>query len=383
MSSNVLGPPTTGYTDLLNHLTEEHLKKMRETGKDRSKTPLRPSAAGQCTRELAYGLMEHHGFANYDKKLNSAEGHRIFSLGHSVEYDIIKQMRDLMKEYFEIKYTQQSLSFARLEAKNNPKLSQWLEGSTDLVLWSEKYKCIADIKSKKVKYSSYRDDNWTEFSDKLRRLQSVQPLSATAFWVEDLPKFLQEVNDPFLAANFLQLNLYARNPFIVERGIDHAAIIQYDKNSSRLREIRFKPSQELYDFIILKMQTALDAVDAGQPELAPKDFQLGSIKCAFCDYSKECWKDVDTTREFFKSLPPKRWPTDTDRLGETGEALDEIYEEYAAVVNGEEVKERLEQEMIALLNESEVTKVRFADGNVYEVKLYKSPREHFALKRSK
>jgi len=382
-SNKVLGPPDTGYTDLLNHLTEERLKKDRADGKDRSKTPLRPSAAGQCTRELAYGLMEHHGFANYDKKLNSAEGYRIFSLGHSVEYDIIKQMRELMKEYFEIKYTQQSLSFARLTAKNNPKLSQWLEGSTDLVLWSEKYKCIADIKSKKVKYSSYRDDNWTEFSDKLKRLPSVQPLSDTAFWVADLPLFLREVNDPFLAANFLQLNLYAMNPFILERGIDHAAIIQYDKNSSRLREIRFKPSQELYDYIIQKMQTALDAVDAGNPELAPKDFQLGSIKCAFCDYSKECWKGVETTREFFKTLPPKRWPTDTSRMGDVGEVIDEIYLEYATIVNSEEAKDRLEQELVTMLNEEKVTKVRFSDGNVYEVKLYKSPREHFALKRSK
>jgi hypothetical protein len=379
----VLGPPNTGYTDLLNHLTEEHLKEQRATGKDRSKTPLRPSAAGQCTRELAYALMEHHGFANYEKKINSAEGHRIFSLGHAVEYDIIKHMRELMKGYFEIKYTQQSLSFARLEAKNNPKLSQWLEGSTDLVLWSEKHKCIADIKSKKVKYSSYRDDNWTEFSDKLRRLPSVHVLSDTAFWVEDLPQFLLEVNDPFLAANFLQLNLYAMNPFIVERGIDHASIIQYDKNSSRLREIRFKPSKELYDYIILKMQTALNAVDEEKPELAPRDFQLGSIKCAFCDFAKECWKDVDTTREFFKSLPPKRWAKDTSRLGELGTELDEVYAEYAALVNSEEPKQRLENELVDLLNKNEITKVRFADGNVYEVKLYKSPREHFALKRSK
>ena len=387
MSSNeenkVLGPPDSGYTDILNHLTEEHLKNNRATGKDRSKSPLRPSAAGQCARELAYGLMEHHGFAHYDKKINSAEGHRIFSLGHSIEYDIIKHMRDLMKDYFEIKYTQQSLSFARLTAKNNPKLSQWLEGSTDLVIWSEKYKCIADIKSKKVKFSSYRDDNWTEFSDKLSRMHSIQKLSDTAFWAADLPKFLQEVNDPFLAANFLQLNLYAMNSFIVERGIDHAAIIQYDKNSSRLREIRFKPSQELYDYIVTKMQGALDAVDAGQPELAPKEFQLGSIKCAFCDYAKECWKDVDTTREFFKSLPPKRWPKDTSRLGDIGVVLDEIYTEYATIVNTEDTKDRLEQELVALLNENSIDKIRFADGNVYEVKLYKSPREHFALKRSK
>lgn len=381
--NKVLGPPTFGYTDLLNDLTDAHLREQRESGKDRSKTPLRPSAAGQCTRELAYGLMEHHGLAKYERKLNTAEGHRIFSLGHSVEYDIIKQMRELFKGYFEIKYTQQSLSFARLEAKNNPKLSQWLEGSTDVVLWSEKFKCIVDVKSKKVKYSSYRDDNWTEFSDKLKRLPSVLPLSDTAFWVEDLERFLTEVNDPFLAANFLQLNLYAMNPFITERGIDHAAIIQYDKNSSRLREIRFKPSQELYDYIIQKMQTALDAVDNNDPTLAPKDFQLGSIKCAFCDYAKECWKDIETTREFFKTLPPKRWPTDTSRLGEVGETLDEIYSEYLQTLNAEEPKERLEQELVALLNANEITKIRFSDKNVYEVKLYKSPREHFALKRSK
>lgn len=381
--STLLGPDV-GYVDILDELTTDHLQKQQDDGKGFGKTPIRPSAAGACTRELTYQLMEFHGFAKYEKDLNSPEGHRIFSLGHSIEYHILRQMDDMFKGWFDIRYKQQVLSFAYLDAVNHPKLSQWLEGSTDLVIWSEKYKCIADVKSKKDKYSSYRDSAWTEFSQKMSMLKSVKSISGKAFWVDDLEAFLLEVNDPFLAANFLQLNLYACNPFIKERGIDHGAIIQYNKNDSRLREIRFRPSQKLYDAIILKFQTALDAVDHQDIERAPKDHVLGSIKCAFCSYKKECWSDSDPLKAFFKSLPPKSWPKDTDRLdAELGGRIEGLYEEYKVAAMLAPEAEAIEAELCRLLSTNRINKVRFSDKEVYEVKLYKSPREHFKLKRSK
>lgn len=379
--SKILGPEM-GYTDILNTLTEDYIKKQRDTGADTSRTPLRPSASGKCSRELAYELMEYAGFARYEKELYGAETHRVFSLGHGIEYHIIREMEQQFKDLFEIRYKQQSLSFAKLEAVNNPKLTQWLEGSTDLVLWSDKYKCIADVKSKKEKYSSYRNSDWDEYSDKLSKMKSVTKLTETCFYVDDLRSFLKEI-DAFFAMNFYQLNLYACNPFIVERGIDHASIIQYGKSTSRLREIRFKPDPVIYEETIQKFKDVLEVVDNKTPEKAKKEHQFGSMKCAFCSFKKECWSEGDALKAFFKNLPAKAWPKDTSRLGSAGEALEELYQQYQVVEDAEKEKDQLANEIIAIMTELQETKVKFANGDVYELKYLKSPREHIELRRSK
>jgi CRISPR/Cas system-associated exonuclease Cas4 (RecB family) len=376
--------PEVGYVDIIDEHFREQLAAQVAKGTDINKTPLRPSASGACTRELAFQLMEFHKLAKYEREPNSPEIDRVFKLGHVIESKLIRDIREALKLInMEVKYTQQSLSFAKLDAIKNPKLSQWLEGSTDLVLMSEDYKCIVDIKSKKDKFSSYRDNSWTEFDAKLKRMESVKKITDKAFWVESLPDFLNEVNDPFLAANFLQLNLYALNPFMIERGIDHGAIIQYNKNDSRIREIRFNPDQSLYDYVINKMQKALNAVDEGDPLLAEQEFELGSIKCAFCNYSSYCRPADDPLRSFFKTLPKKTWPTNTDRMGDEGLILEELYGEYVSVLHNTELLKNISNDIIAILLDKKVNKVKFADGEVYEVKLYKSPNEHFELKRSK
>lgn len=376
--------PQQGYVDILNQKTTEMLQKRRDEGKEFDRTPLRPSSSGNCTRELAYALMEFHKLASYEKPLLSPETHRIFSLGHSVEYNLLRDMADILKGVFEIKYKQQSLSFAQLTATNNPHFSQWLEGSIDLVLWSDEYKCVVDVKSKNSKYSSYRNNSWMEFSDKLRNLKSIKTISDNSFYADDLEAFLDEVNDPFLAANFLQLNLYACNPFLTERGVNHGAIIQYCKNDSSLREIRFKPSQVLYDYVILKMQTALNAADNNDPTIAPKEFNLGSIKCAFCNYNKTCWSDADPLKAFFRTFPKKQWPTNiTDLSDETAALAEELYADYKIAAGITDSAQKIEESLCALLAANEVSKVRFADGEIFEVRLLKSPREHLVLRRSK
>lgn len=375
--------PDVGYVDVLNHLTEEASKKAAEEGKYFNKTPLRPSAAGKCTRELAYELMEFHKLASYPKEAQKAELTRLFDLGHSIEYHLLKQMQQYMGEIFQVRYKQQSLSFAKLDAVSHPDMSQWLEGSIDLVLWSEKFKCVADVKSKKVKYSSYRADDWEEYNDKLQMMRSTKEISKSAFWVEDLEAFLLELNDAFFAANFLQLNLYACNPFLKERGIDHAAIFQYAKNDSRLREIRFKPSQKVHDMIVAKMQTALNAVDQLDLELAPKDFNIGSIKCAFCNYKKNCWPEDDALKLFFKTLPAKRWPKDTSRLDLVGEELEALYDGYKIAVAASDSVGTFEEAILNVCSKHKIDKLRFSDGAIYEVKLLKSPREHLELRKSK
>jgi hypothetical protein len=106
------------------------------------------------------------------------------------------------------------------------------------------------------------------------------------------------------------------------------------------------------------------------------------MKCAFCDYKKECWSDADPLKAWFKSLPPKRWAKDVSRI-ESTEELEALYFEYQQANEAAVNSENLEHSICNLLIEQGVDKVRFSDGEVYEVKLYKSPREHYRLKRSK
>lgn len=375
---NLIGPEM-GYVDLLNEYTRQKLSKEIAEGKNFQKTPIRPSAAGACTRELFYQLQQYHGKAKYDVEPIDPETHRLFSLGHSIESNIIRQF-ELISELFEIRYKQQVLSFRYLEAKNDPKLSQWLEGSLDLVFWSDKYKCVADIKSKKDKFSSFHKTNWDETSAKLRGMDTVAAISDDAFWVDDLEAFLEELNEPFFAANFLQLNLYANSQFLRERGVNHGAIIQYSKNDSRLREIRFRPSEALYEKTVGKFQTVIDAVDAGDEKLAPQDHVLGSIKCAFCPYAKQCWGNQDARKAFFATFPKKQWPTDTGRMGKVGDALEKLFVRYEEQSKQESAKKVTEQAILKLLLDEEIGKVRLPSGDIYEVKHLK---DSIVLRRGK
>lgn len=376
--------PDFSYSDALNHLTQEALKKEREEGKDIQKMPLRPSSSGNCERELAYSLNEYRGNAKYDREVINPETSRIFSLGHSVEYNILGEMYKYYKDLFQIRYKQQILSYIFLESKIKPEWSTWIEGSTDFVLWSEKFKSVGDIKSKKEKYSSYRESDWDETNEKYGRMRSIQRIGDTGFYADDVEAFLLELNDPFVAANVLQLNLYACNPFLKERGIDHAFLLYYSKNTSRLRELRFKPSQKLYDYVLQKFTNAFEAVEQGNPELAQKEFKLGSMKCAFCNFKNTCWSDADPLKMWFKSLPPKAWPTDTHRLdAEDQQLVEQLYADYVQSQDLEQKSIDLDAEICHIMVKLGISKLRFPDGNVYEVKFYKSPKEHYRLKRSK
>lgn len=373
--------PATGYVDLLDAVTTANLQKQEDEGKGFQKTPLRPSASGACSRELFFQLQEFHGLAKYPKEVITPETSRLFSLGHSVEWNIIRQFEQL-KDVFDIRYKQQVLSFEYLKANKHPEMSQWLEGSLDMVFWSEKWKCVADVKSKKDKFHAYYKTDWDSTSAKLASMASVKPIgdSQCAFWVENLEDFLEELNNPFFEANFVQLNMYANSTFLKERGVDHGAIIQYSKNDSRLREIRFKPSEALYKKTVAKFQNVLTAVDENRPELAPRDYALGSIKCAFCSYKTECWDKDDALKAYFKTFPPKEWPRDTDRLGEGGQQLDSLIDAFEDATQGAEEAKRLEQQIVKIAVDLGVNKLRFHNGNIYEVKRLK---DSVVLRRSK
>jgi hypothetical protein len=383
MSVEVLGPPI-GYVDLLNHVTQEKIDKDRTDGNEFQKTPIRPSAAGKCTRELFYELLEFHGRAKFERETITPEVHRIFAMGHSVEYHVLKQF-EMLKGVFDIRYKQQVLSFEFLKADKDDKLSQWLEGSLDVVFWSDKWKCVADVKSKKDKWSGAFKSDWDKSSEKLSKMETVHQISESSYWINDLAAFLAELNDPFLAANFLQLNLYANSEFLRERGIDHGAVLQYNKNDSRLRELRFRPHRGVYEQTLGKFQTAIKGVDGNQAP--PRDYALGSVKCAFCSFRGECWQGNDAKKEFFNTFSPKEWPQKTANLGGLGKTLDtqiEDFEKYDSLSAG---RDSAEARVVKTLVDAGVRKVQTREGRVYEAVSYKTggvgggPR--IALKRSK
>lgn len=372
MDSNIkiLGPEI-GYSDLVNVATEIAEEEAAKSPTDYH--PLRPSNSGKCERELAYSLMEFMRFSTYDKSPRTAESHRLLNLGNPIETHMIRQMERHLSG-FHIRYKQQIVELFRLEAAANPEMNRIVEGSVDLVLWSDVFKCVVDIKSKKEKFSSYQRSDWAEMNENLQTWPEVVQIGPTAYYVDDLPAFIKRLN-PFFAENFLQLNTYANTEFLKSRGIDHAAIIQYNKNTSEIREIRFRPSEELFLQVRDKFQRVLDAVAVKVPEAATKDYVLGSMKCAFCPYAKECWEGKNSLKEYFKTFPKKQWPVDI-----TDPTLVELFTQYEAMVGVNKTQETLEQNLVKSLTAQGLEKVRLPNGHIYEIKVYKTK---IALKRGK
>jgi len=280
--------PKAGYIEILNHFTQEQL--VEELEDPKKWMPLRPSAAGKCTRELAHELMEYRGLAKYEKKPKDNESHRLLNLGHSIEWHAIKQFKDAFKRAgIDIKYQQQSLSFFKLPD------AEIIEGRIDGTFMSKTHGALIDIKSKKDKFSAWVKTDWLYTDEKLRENKYVTEFGEHSFYIDDLAGFLKGLKDPFWASNFYQLNLYFfdEHRFLRERGIDHAALIYYNKNDSRMREIRFRPSEEVFKEIKDKFLSVHEAVDVHKdPTKVQKDYMLGSIKCAFCPFSKQGWSEV-------------------------------------------------------------------------------------------
>lgn len=362
--------PSKSYIEML----DEALISKNNEPNQKKFFPLRPSSAGKCTKELAYEMMEYYGKASYDKKPQDPASTRLLSLGHSVEWSLLKQM-DLIKD-FDIQYKQQVVEMFKIN-------DRIIEGSLDACFISDKLKAVIDVKSKGNKWSKAYKSKWEEDDAFLASLSSVIQFAPSAFYIEDLPKFLNEIkDDPFLAANFLQLNLYANTKFLKDRGIDHCALLYYCKNDSHLREIRFKPDASLVEEIKEKFQIADDAARKGKPEDAPRDYALGSIKCAFCPYSQACHGDADSLKAYFNTFPKKEWPKDTNRL-RNKKKIEETYKEFRLSSDAYEGKQIAEQELIKMMQAENVKKIRFEDGKIYRIQFYKSPYERLALVEDK
>ena len=385
--SNILGPPV-GYVDLLD--ADLMAKQAKQAAGPRTSSPLRPSSAGQCARRLAFEEAEFAGLAPQTSEKREPEVARLLEFGNSVEYHVINMFQKMEMatlkalipdiETFKVTYKQQVVSITALPD------GRVIEGSMDLCFVSNKFKGVLDVKSKKDKFSSWTRGNWDETSDKLNNMASVRKVNERFFWVDDLPAFLDELPDPFLADNFYQLNLYAMTDFIQERGFDHASILQYNKNSSEMREIRFRLSKEISDYVKAKFSLVHDAVHTHKdPMQVPREAYLGSLRCAFCQHAQKCWGDAaNAKQEYFDTFPDKQWPKDTNRLQpEIGGRLEELFGDYAAAQAKGNEADAIEAEICSIMDEARVNKLRLPDKTVWDLKLLKSPKPHFELRRGK
>ncbi len=371
--TKVLGPEVS-YCELLDHEIEAKIKEdMKE-----AKFPLRPSSAGYCARRLAFDLMEHRGYAKYEKEPMGPNVYRLLGLGHSVEYSALRNLE--MLDGFKLRYKQQVVSMFRLDPLDpsiNP-TGHLIEGSIDVVLWSDKYKCVLDVKSAGDGWSVAYKSRWEETLGKFDKMSSLTKLSENGWYADNLEAFIAELNGDFLVDNLVQLNLYACSDFLVERGIDHAVIYKYNKNSSKHYEIRFKPSMALFEQIKNKFNAINKAVDARNPESIKCESFLGSMRCAFCPYKGKCW-DTDAQKAWFKTFPKKEWPKDL----RDHNSLQLLMDQYEITLTNEKAADKLEAEILQYMTEHKLRKIKLENGNVYELKYLKTPTEHFELRRSK
>jgi hypothetical protein len=291
--------PATGYTDLLDKaLMEEAIKEVEGA---RKYNPLRPSSAGKCARRLAYELAEYRLGWKYDTKPLEPRTKRIFALGHGIEFAAIRDFRKLPG--FQVKYCQQVIDSFYIERGIEGLPPDRLEGSLDWVLWSDEHRVVMDAKSRRDKFSSKWSTEWKTEISALKRLDTVTTISATAVWIDDLVQFFDEYGrGETLADNLAQLNIYATSEFCASRNISHGSVYRVNKNDSQHLEVRFRPSIAALDEIRAKFNMVSKAVDIEKPEDVPREFELGSFNCSFCDYAKFCRPGVDTRQAFFNSL---------------------------------------------------------------------------------
>jgi hypothetical protein len=373
------GPPV-GYTDILDYEITARLQATQDSYKDGSTQryfPLRPSAAGYCSRKLAYQLMEYYKYAEYKTEINPPNVDRLFKLGHSIEYSVLRQFDDV--DLFNVKYKQQALTCVELLDKD--KQSKLIEGSCDGVFYSEKYKGIMDVKSVKDGFSKAYATRWDETLDKFKKMKTVSVISDTAFYAHDIYAFLEELGEDFLLENIYQLNLYACSGFMKERGIDHAVIYKYNKNDSRHYELRFQPSQKMADEVDEKFNNIYNCVLNKQPEKVLQDYALGSMHCAWCDFADQCWPERDSKKAYFKTFPKKRWPNDIGKIED--DELEGMFAEYEELEFYTTKRENLGKKITKKLVDLKVPKIKLANTNVYEVKYLKSPKPRYELRRSK
>src|SRR5688500_8253847 len=92
---SILGPPI-GYVDMLD--ASLVAKSKGEAEKPFDKMPLRPSAAGTCSRRLALELNDFKNGIRTQAEVKDPNVMRLLDLGNSVEWHMIKLFKQMNLE---------------------------------------------------------------------------------------------------------------------------------------------------------------------------------------------------------------------------------------------------------------------------------------------
>jgi hypothetical protein len=361
MSTKIPGPDV-GINQIVDAFT---YKVMEERNKGPKFQPLRPSSAGKCEMELGYEYLEYKGLAEFPAESKEPSVHRLLNLGDPIEYHANREM----EQAFKLMSTPIQLKYKRLEHSN-----QMIEGKIDLWLESPDWRCLADWKSKGDKYSRFFKSSWDEFIEKVTKTGHAVQFGEGAVFITDLEKFIDSHVDVFFNNNLYQLNSYAHSDFIMERQPTFCSILQYNKNDSRIREVRFIPSQVVFDRVKNKFNKVAKTVDETKSvEGLNKEYVLGSQKCGFCRFNKECYPADDALKAHFKTYPHKNWPKDIDRLPKKDqEELLILFSQYLELADIPANIERLEEKIISKLDTLRISKVRLPSGLIYETQRLKT-----------
>ena len=358
------------YVKMLDDLLQDQ-DKAKEFG-----MPLRPSNAGTCARRIAYEFAQYLGFENGPDMSEDKEANvlRLLNLGHFVETQVVEDFKKLAP--FNIKYTQQEVDIFTLNGGTR------ISGHTDLGVFSslgtngESHAGIGDVKTIGDRWDAAFSSKWEHLLHTYEQCHSAVTFGPNSFWVEDLNAFLNEIgNDDSLYKNLVQLNLYVCAPFMQERGVDHGFILRYNKNNSKLMELRFAPSQVVFQ----QTKARFDAIEAvaehQDPTRVSKERMLGSLDCTYCPANKTCWPKV-TKQELYAGAPSKRWATPAIDLGGQFESALKVYARMDSEI---EEKQKIEKVLLQQMDAQGIYKVKLGT-RVYEAKYLKSGAE---LRRSK
>jgi hypothetical protein len=329
--------------------------------------PLRPSAAGYCSRKLAYELAAFNGTQEKIWEDRRPSVIRLLALGSAIEGQSLKELE--LIPGFQVKFKQQVVEMFKLPS------GRIIEGSVDAVMWSSEHKALLDVKSVGLRYHSTHGNSWEALIDKYDKLSTMQRFDRNAWWIEKPSEFLKEVGEDALVANICQINLYTCSSFMQDRGIKMGVVYRYNKANSEHMEVRFKPDQELFEAIKEKYTL----IETSPPDEVPKDFVIGSQACAFCVYASRCWPEKDAKKEYIKTFPKLE-----EGLAEI-EATPELAKPFAELAKYEALLQRMEQVETSILKvmiEKDIERIQLSDGQIYKKVFLKSPKPHYELRRS-
>lgn len=362
--------PKEGLTDLLDRLTLERLAKDSKTY-----YPLRPSSAGHCARKLAYELAEFKELIPKTKQDRSPAVARLLDFGYPVETHSLNNFK-VCEEIFTVRYKQQTVDLFKLKPVNGEE-SELVSGSIDAFLWSDQWKGVMDIKSQKDGFDSGFETRWDKKLSQFSQMRSLQKIGDSAFYAEDLQEFIDESNDPFLADNLYQLNAYCHSDFFLHRGVTFGSIYKYNKNDSRHYEIRFKPHLGCFKYVEAKFNMVNEKVLTGKLDEVPREFPLGSTRCAYCPFQKQCW-NADAKKALDDRFPQWHPPKDISKVEDP--ELAPLFNKFKELEDLDKDLQGLEEKILTKMSNHGIKKIRLESGEIFQVKVLKNS---LALRRAK